>query len=116
MSPESTDRSKHERPRIGARPQRVIRLHALPAYLGVTRTAIDLMVRRGQLHPFSCTGMRSKVVTEDEVLALQEHAKAEALAQAQAEAIFDDDETEADEARRRQRIRPRSESENENDD
>jgi hypothetical protein len=76
MSPESTDRSKHERPRIGARPQKVIRLHRLPAYLGVTRTAIDLMVRRGLLHPFSITGQRAKVVTEDEVAELQEQAKA----------------------------------------
>jgi hypothetical protein len=91
---ESTGRSKHERPRIGGgRPQKVIRLHALPQYLGVTRTAIDLMVRRGQLHPFSCTGMRSKVVTEDEVLALQERAKA----RSKAEPVLDDDETEADE-------------------
>jgi predicted DNA-binding transcriptional regulator AlpA len=96
MASETTSRSNKERPRTSARPQRVIRLHALPAYLGVTRSAIDLMVRRGQLHPFSITGRRAKVVAEDEIIQLQERAKA----RAKAEAVLDDDETEADEPRR----------------
>ena len=60
----------------GKRAQRVIRLHKLPAYLGVERSVIDDLVKRGLLHPFSITGKRAKVVTEDEVAELQEQAKA----------------------------------------
>ena len=111
MTSENTGRSSKERPRTSARPQRVIRLHALPAYLGVTRSAIDLMVRRGQLHPFSITGRRAKVVSEDEIAQLQERAKAKA----KPEAILDDDETETDESGGRQRILLRSEPESEDD-
>jgi predicted DNA-binding transcriptional regulator AlpA len=104
MTSETISRSGKERPRTSARPQRVIRLHALPAYLGVTRSAIDLMVKRGQLHPFSITGRRAKVVSEDEILQLQEAAKAKAKAEA---IVDDDDATEADEPRPRQRLRER---------
>jgi hypothetical protein len=105
MAIESTGRSKHERPRTSARPQRVIRLHALPAYLGVTRSAIQHMIDAGLLHPFSVTGKRAMVVTEDEIMMLQERAKAKALASAKADAIPDDDATEADEPRPRQRLK-----------
>jgi hypothetical protein len=38
------------------------------------------MIQRGQLHPFSITGLRSKVVFEHEVAALQNDAYAKALA------------------------------------
>ncbi len=58
------------------RAQRVIRLNQLPQYLGNKQTQNDELVRLGLLHPFSLSpGGRSKVVTEDEVLALQDAAK-----------------------------------------
>jgi hypothetical protein len=61
------------------RAQRVIRLAKLPAYLGVQRSAIEELVKKGVLHPFNLTdGGRSKVVFEDEIAALQEKAAARA--------------------------------------
>jgi len=57
------------------RAQRVIRLNRLPEYLGNKQTMNDELVRLGLLHPFSLSpGGRSKCVTEDEVIALQEAA------------------------------------------
>jgi len=61
-----------------SRPSKVIRLSRLPQFLGVERTAIQLLVQQGKLHPFSITGQRAKVVTEDEVIELQQRAKAAA--------------------------------------
>jgi hypothetical protein len=63
-----------------SRARRVIRLHRLPAFLGVERSQIDALVKEGRLHPFSITGRRSKVVFEDEVAALQAKAMATAKA------------------------------------
>jgi len=57
---------------------RVIRLHELPAFLGVRRSQINEAVRAGWLHPFTpIPGGRGKVVTEAEVIALQQRAMAE---------------------------------------
>jgi len=79
MSIESTGRSKE---RHGtARPQKVIRLARLPEFLGVQRSVINEMVKRGLLNPFNLSGGgRSKVVTEAEVIELQTKAQAEAKA------------------------------------
>jgi hypothetical protein len=66
---------------MASRPSKVIRLSRLPAYLGVERSAIQQLVQQGKLHPFSITGQRAKVVTEDEVAQLQERAKAAAKAE-----------------------------------
>jgi helix-turn-helix protein len=78
MSVESTGRSRLERPGT-ARAQRVIRLHKLPDYLGVSRSMIQDMVDRGLLHPFNLTGRgRSKVVLQSEVAELQQRGFAEA--------------------------------------
>jgi predicted DNA-binding transcriptional regulator AlpA len=66
---------------IGARAERVIRLHELPAFLGVKRSQINEAIRAGLLHPISVIpGGRSKCVTESEVIALQQQAIAEAAA------------------------------------
>jgi hypothetical protein len=66
---------------IGARAERVIRLHELPAFLGVKRSQINEAIRAGLLHPISVIpGGRSKCVTESEVVALQQRAIAEAAA------------------------------------
>ena len=63
----------------GIRAKRVIRLHELPAFLGVKRSQIAEAVRAGLLHPFTVIpGGRSKCVTEDEVAALQQQAMTEA--------------------------------------
>jgi hypothetical protein len=62
----------------GKRPQRVIRVHKLPDYLGVKRTAVDQMIKAGKLHPFSPTGERALVVTEEEVAEVQAKAMARA--------------------------------------
>jgi len=63
---------------------RVIRLHELPAFLGVRRSQINEAVRAGWLHPFTpIPGGRGKVVTEAEVIALQQRAMAEAAAAAE---------------------------------
>ena len=60
---------------------RVIRLHELPTFLGVRRSQISEAIRAGLLHPFTVIpGGRSKVVTEAEVIALQQRAMAEAAA------------------------------------
>jgi hypothetical protein len=65
--------SPQPKPRRAAR---VIRLNQLPHYLGNKQTNNDELVRLGLLHPFSLSpGGRSKVVTEDEVIELQEIAK-----------------------------------------
>jgi len=65
------------------RARKVIRLHQLPAYLGVQRSQIQKLIEQGKLHPFSLgPGKRSRVVTEDEVGRLQAEAEAEALATA----------------------------------
>jgi hypothetical protein len=76
---------------IGARAERVIRLCALPSYLGVKRSQIAEAIKAGLLHPFTpIPGGRSKVVLESEVAALQaaaiEAAKAAAAAKAETEA------------------------------
>ena len=72
----------------GKRAQRVVRLHKLPAYLGVSRTAIDDMVHRGLLTPFNLSGRgRSKVVLESQVAELQQKQ----LAKAKAAAGVDDE-------------------------
>ena len=64
---------------------RVIRLHELPTFLGVRRSQISEAIRAGLLHPFTVIpGGRSKVVTEAEVIALQQRAMAEATAAAEA--------------------------------
>ena len=64
---------------VGTRAKRVIRLHELPAFLGVKRSQISEAIRTGVLHPFTVIpGGRSKCVTEDEVAALQQQAIAEA--------------------------------------
>jgi hypothetical protein len=65
---------------LGKRAKRVIRLHKLPAYVGVERSQIEDAIRRGLLHPYSPFGGRAMVVDEDEVAALQEAAKAAAKA------------------------------------
>jgi predicted DNA-binding transcriptional regulator AlpA len=66
---------------IGARAERVIRLHELPAFLGVKRSQINGAIRAGLLHPISVIpGGRSKCVTESEVIALQQRAIAKAAA------------------------------------
>ena len=70
---------------VDIRAKRVIRLHELPAFLGVKRSQISEAIRAGLLHPFTVIpGGRSKCVTEDEVAALQQQAmtavtKAEAV-------------------------------------
>jgi len=70
---------------VGIRAERVIRLHELPAFLGVKRSQINEAIRAGLLHPFTVIpGGRSKCVTEAEVVALQQRAIAEAAAQAAA--------------------------------
>jgi hypothetical protein len=59
------------------RAKRVIRLNQLPHYLGNGQTQNRELVELGLLHPFSLSpGGRSKVVTEDEVIELQEEAEA----------------------------------------
>jgi hypothetical protein len=63
------------------RPKRVIRLSKLPAFLGCERSRIDQFIRDGLLHPFSLTGARAKVVTEDEIAELQAKAIAAAAAE-----------------------------------
>ena len=68
------------------RPARVIRLSALPEFLGVQRTVIDRMVKEGKLHPFSPTGRRARVVSEDEIAGLQADALAKANAAAESDA------------------------------
>jgi predicted DNA-binding transcriptional regulator AlpA len=60
------------------RARRVIRLHELPAFVGVRRSQIDEAIKQGLLHPYSPFGGRAMVVDEDEVAALQERAKAKA--------------------------------------
>ena len=63
----------------------VIRLHELPTFLGVRRSQISEAIRAGLLHPFTVIpGGRSKVVTEAEVIALQQRAMAEVAAAAEA--------------------------------
>jgi hypothetical protein len=57
------------------RAQRVIRLNRLPDYLGNKETQNAELVRLGLLKTFSLSpGGRSKVVTEDNVIELQEAA------------------------------------------
>jgi hypothetical protein len=59
------------------RAKRVIRLNRLPEFLGNKQTINDELIRLGLLHPYSMsTGGRSKVVDEDEVIDLQEAARA----------------------------------------
>jgi hypothetical protein len=64
----------------GKRAKRVIRFHKLPAYLGVCLSQINEAVKRGLLHPYRPLGARAVVVDEDEVIQLQEAAKARPLA------------------------------------
>jgi hypothetical protein len=80
MSIPSTGRSKTEQPHKTTRARKVIRLARLPEFLGVKRSAIQDMIKRRLLNPFSPTGSRAQVVFEDEVAQLQENARAEAKA------------------------------------
>ena len=58
------------------RANRVVRLNQLHLYTGNKQTQNDELVRLGLLHTYSLSpGGRSKVVDEDEVIALQEAAK-----------------------------------------
>jgi hypothetical protein len=67
--------------------QRVIRLNELPLYLGLRKSQIAEAIKKGWLHPFSpLPGSRAKVVTEAEVIALQQKAMAEAAEAAAAAA------------------------------
>jgi hypothetical protein len=67
--------------------QRVIRLSELPLYLGLKKSQIAEAVKKGWLHPFSpLPDARAKVVTEAEVIALQQKAMAEAAEAAAANA------------------------------
>jgi predicted DNA-binding transcriptional regulator AlpA len=71
----------------GARAERVIRLHELPAYLGVRRSQVNEAIKKGLLHPRPAyPGARAVVVSESEVIALQQSAAAEAEAKATAPA------------------------------
>jgi hypothetical protein len=67
---------------MSKKPQPVIRLAKLPTFLGVGRSAIQSMVDKGLLNPFCPTGEggRAMVVTEDEVVRLQEAMQAKAKA------------------------------------
>jgi predicted DNA-binding transcriptional regulator AlpA len=68
---------------LGARAERVIRLHELPAFLGVRRSQINEAIKKGLLHPRPAyPGARAQVVGESEVVALQQQAAAEAAAKA----------------------------------
>ncbi len=59
------------------RARRVVRLNQLHLYTGNKTTQNDELVRLGLLHTYSLSpGGRSKVVDEDELIALQEAAKA----------------------------------------
>jgi hypothetical protein len=61
------------------RTRRVIRVSKLPSFLGVQRSVIDDLVKRGIIHTFNLTGGgRSKVCFEDEIAELQERAAAQA--------------------------------------
>jgi predicted DNA-binding transcriptional regulator AlpA len=64
---------------LGARAERVIRLHELPAFLGVQRSQVNEAIKKGLLHPRPAyPGARAMVVTETEVISLQQAAAAEA--------------------------------------
>jgi predicted DNA-binding transcriptional regulator AlpA len=66
---------------LDARAERVIRLHELPAFLGVRRSQVNEAIKKGLLHPRPAyPGARAVVVDESEVVALQQKAKAEAAA------------------------------------
>jgi hypothetical protein len=70
---------------LGVRAERVIRLHELPAFLGVRRSQVNEAIKKGLLHPRPAyPGARAMVVTETEVIALQAAATAEAEAAATA--------------------------------
>jgi predicted DNA-binding transcriptional regulator AlpA len=70
---------------LGVRAERVIRLHELPAFLGVRRSQVNEAIKKGLLHPRPAyPGARAQVVTETEVVALQQQAAAEAAAKAAA--------------------------------
>jgi predicted DNA-binding transcriptional regulator AlpA len=70
---------------LGVRADRVIRLHELPAFLGVRRSQINEAIKKGLLHPRPAyPGARAQVVGESEVVALQQQAAAEAAAKAAA--------------------------------
>lgn len=67
----------------GVRAERVIRLHELPAFLGVRRSQVNEAIKRGLLHPRPAyPGARAVVVSETEVVVLQQQAAAEAAAKA----------------------------------
>jgi predicted DNA-binding transcriptional regulator AlpA len=69
----------------GTRAERVIRLHELPDFLGVRRSQVNEAIKKGLLHPRPAyPGARAMVVTETEVIALQQQAAAEAEAAATA--------------------------------
>jgi predicted DNA-binding transcriptional regulator AlpA len=71
---------------LGARPERTIRLHELPVFLGVQRSQVNELIKKGLLHPRPAyPGARAQVVTEAEVVALQKAAAAEAEAKAAAD-------------------------------
>src|SRR5258708_5683866 len=54
---------------LGARPERTIRLHELPVFLGVRRSQVNELIKKGLLHPRPAyPGARAQVVTETEVI------------------------------------------------
>jgi hypothetical protein len=58
------------------RAKRVIRFHKLPDYLGNKQSQNEELARLGLLRKFSMSpGGRSQVVTEDNVIELQEEAE-----------------------------------------
>jgi hypothetical protein len=58
------------------RARKVVRLNRLRDYTGNGPTMDDELVRLGLLHPYSMSpGGRSKVIDEDEIVALQQAAK-----------------------------------------
>jgi predicted DNA-binding transcriptional regulator AlpA len=68
-----------------ARAERVIRLCELSAYLGVRKSQIHEAIKAKRLHPRpAMPGSRAMVVSESEVIALQQQAAAEAEAAASA--------------------------------
>jgi hypothetical protein len=70
---------------ISASAQRVIRVCELPLYLGLKKSQIAEAIKAGWLHPFTpLPGARAKVVTEAEVIALQQRGMIEAAAAATA--------------------------------
>jgi predicted DNA-binding transcriptional regulator AlpA len=70
---------------LGVRAERTIRLHELPTFLGVQRSQVNELIKKKLLHPRPAyPGARAMVVTESEVITLQQAAAAEAEAKTDA--------------------------------